>query len=188
VNFYPIVRVGAQKWMSKNLDVDQYCNGDPIPQVQDQIAWSKLKTGAWCYYKNNKENGKKFGKLYNWYAVNDFRGLAPKGFHIPSEDEWTQLSEYLTPKVGFKLKSDKGWIEKGNGNNKSGFSAIASGYRYADASRFAYGYTCWWSSTESIDIEHAWYRYVGFDIDDLGKAYNYKGYGLSVRCIKDNDQ
>ena len=183
---YEFVNIGTQKWMSKNLEVGHYRNGDPIPHVQDPNEWSKLKTGAWCYYKNDKENGQQFGKLYNWYAVNDIRGLAPKGYHIPSEVEWNQLNDYLGEKAGYKLKTKNGWIENGNGSNESKFSAKSTGYRYADASRFAYGYTCWWSSDESIDV--AYYRYVGFDINELGKAFNYKGYGLSVRCIKDNDQ
>jgi uncharacterized protein (TIGR02145 family) len=89
------IKIGTQIWTTKNLDVSTYRNGDPIPQVQDVGSWSKLTTGAWCYYENKTTNGTIYGKLYNWYAVNDPRGLAPKGFHIPSSAEWTILIDYL---------------------------------------------------------------------------------------------
>ena len=92
---FKTVKIGNQVWTSKNLDVATYRNGDVIPQVQDPNAWGTLTTGAWCYYDNDASNGTKYGKLYNWYAVNDPRGLAPKGYHIPSDAEWTQLCDYL---------------------------------------------------------------------------------------------
>jgi uncharacterized protein (TIGR02145 family) len=90
VNNYATVTIGTQVWMTKNLDVDRYRNGDIIPEVKDSIAWANLKTGAWCYYNNDPELGKIYGKLYNWYAVNDPRGLAPAGYHIPTDAEWTE--------------------------------------------------------------------------------------------------
>ena len=105
------VTIGNQVWTSKNLDVSTYRNGDAIPQVQDANAWENLTTGAWCYYDNDASNGTKYGKLYNWYAVNDPRGLAPKGYHIPTDAEWTQLSDYLggESKAGTKMKTTSGW-------------------------------------------------------------------------------
>ena len=125
------VTIGSQVWTSKNLDVATYRNGDVIPQVQDPNAWENLTTGAWCYYDNDASNGTKYGKLYNWYAVNDPRGLAPKGYHIPSDAEWTQLSDYLggESEAGTKMKSTSGWVENGNGTNSSGFSGLPGGYR-----------------------------------------------------------
>lgn len=81
----PTIQIGTQKWMSKNLDVAFYRNGDPIPQVTSPTAWAVLSTGAWCYYNNDPIQGNKYGKLYNWYAVNDPRGLVPQGWHIPSD-------------------------------------------------------------------------------------------------------
>ena len=100
------VTIGTQTWTSKNLNVGTYRNGDKIPQVQDKNAWAKLKTGAWCYYENKAANGTTYGKLYNWYAVNDPRGLAPFGYHIPTEAEWTLLTNYLggDDKSGAKMK------------------------------------------------------------------------------------
>ena len=105
------VAIGSQVWMSTNLNVSTYRNGDVIPQVQDKDAWAKLTTGAWCYYENNAANGTKYGKLYNWYAVNDARGLAPAGWHIPTDGEWTVLSTYLGGEdvAGKKMKSTSGW-------------------------------------------------------------------------------
>ncbi len=88
------VTIGSQVWASKNLNVSTYRNGDIIPHVQDQNAWAKLTTGAWCYYDNDPSNEAKYGKLYNWYAVNDPRGLAPVGFHIPTHEEWLTLTDF----------------------------------------------------------------------------------------------
>ena len=90
--------IGEQIWMTKNLNLEKFRNGDPIPQVKTQAQWKKAreeKKPAWCYYNNDPVNGVKFGKLYNWFAVTDPRGLAPKGWHIPNEEEWKQLVKYL---------------------------------------------------------------------------------------------
>ena len=103
------VTIGRQTWTGKNLDLESYRNGDAIPQVQDKKAWSNLKTGAWCYYENYTANGTTYGKLYNWYAVIDPRGLAPEGYHIPTDEEWTILSENLGDEAGTKMKSRSGW-------------------------------------------------------------------------------
>ena len=89
------VVIGTQTWTTKNLDVETYRNGDPIPEEQDASTWANLTTGAWCYFANNTANGTTYGKLYNWYAVNDARGLAPNGYHIPTDAEWTILTDYL---------------------------------------------------------------------------------------------
>ncbi len=95
--------------MSTNLNVSTYRNGDVIPQVQDKDAWANLTTGAWCYYENDAKNGVKYGKLYNWFAVNDARGLAPAGWHIPTDGEWTVLENSLGDDAGKKMKSTSGW-------------------------------------------------------------------------------
>jgi uncharacterized protein (TIGR02145 family) len=112
------VTIGSQVWASKNLNVSTYRNGEIIPHVQDQNAWAKLTTGAWCYYDNDPSNEAKYGKLYNWYAVNDPRGLAPVGFHIPTHEEWLTLTDYLGGEAlaGGKMKSENGW---NNYNTKS---------------------------------------------------------------------
>ena len=103
------VAIGTQVWMSTNLNVSTYRNGDIIPQVQAEDAWANLTTGAWCYYENDAKNGAKYGKLYNWYAVNDARGLAPTGWHVPDDQEWTVLENSLGDDAGKKMKSTSGW-------------------------------------------------------------------------------
>ena len=107
------VKIGKQVWMAENLNVSTFRNGDPIPQANTAEEWAKADENqqpAWCYYENNAENGKTYGLLYNWYAVNDKRGLAPAGYHIPTDVEWSTLTTYLGVQVaGAKMKSTNGW-------------------------------------------------------------------------------
>jgi uncharacterized protein (TIGR02145 family) len=184
---FKTVKIGNQVWTSKNLDVATYRNGDVIPQVQDPKAWAKLTTGAWCYYDNDASNGTKYGKLYNWYAVNDPRGLAPNGYHIPTDAEWTQLSDYLggESEAGTKMKSTSGWVENGNGTNSSGFSGLPGSSRANDGTFDSIGFDgFWWSSTENYTDE-TWYRVLNFYDGDVGRYSYYKGLGFSVRCLRD---
>ena len=184
------VKIGTQKWTTKNLEVTKYRNGDDIPQVQDANAWAKLTSGAWCYYENVDSNGATYGKLYNLYAVLDPRGLAPNGFHIPSDKEWTTLTDYLGGKeeAGVKMKEagTAHWPSPNTGaTNSSGFTGLPGGYR-DDNGAFSKlrinGY--WWSSTEGFTY-FAWNRYpdtlYGLEARDFG----FKSYGMSIRCIAD---
>jgi len=177
------VAIGNQVWTSKNLDVVTYRNGDSIPQVQDIEAWRDLTTGAWCYYENNTANGTKYGKLYNWYAVNDPRGLAPKGYHIPTDKEWTILTKNLggESKAVTKMKSTSGW-EK-NGNNTSGFAGLPGGSRMAVEDEFIGYLGFWWSSSKEIGLG----CYIGLPTNNVnvtrGAVSPYVGY--SVRCLRD---
>ena len=147
------VTIGNQVWMTKNLNVDKFRNGDPIPEAKTDEEWIKAgenKQPAWCYYENDPANGEKYGKLYNWYAVNDPRGLAPEGWHVPSEEELQDLFNYLGGRkfAGIALKNDSGWLDKGNGTNKSGFSALPGGHRHLDGifdSAESIGH--WWASS-----------------------------------------
>jgi len=109
---YKTVTIGSQVWMAKNLEVSTFRNGDVIPQVTSDAEWKAAgenKQPAWCYYDNDAKNGTKYGKLYNWYAVNDPRGLAPAGYHVPTDAEWTTLEDYLGDDPGKKMKSTTGW-------------------------------------------------------------------------------
>jgi uncharacterized protein (TIGR02145 family) len=181
------VTIGSQVWTSKNLNVSAYRNGDVIPQVQDQAAWANLTTGAWCYYENKSANGKTYGKLYNWFAVNDPRGLAPNGYHIPADAEWTKLSDYLgrESKAGTKMKSTSGWVENGNGTNSSSFSGLPGGNRsyYGAFYNIDYG-GYWWSSAENYTA-NAWYRYLDCSSGVVHRNNNSKKSGFSVRCLRD---
>ena len=181
------VTIGVQTWASKNLNVSTYRNGDKIPQVQDDNAWAKLKTGAWCYYENKTANGTTYGKLYNWYAVNDPRGLAPKGYHIPKDAEWTMLTDYLggDSMAGTKMKSTSGWKNNGNGTNSSGFNGLPGGYRGSDGDFNGIGVVgFWWSSSEG-NTDYAWCRGLSNGDGLLDGGYNPKHFGFSVRCLRD---
>ena len=116
------VIIGTQVWTTKNLDVSTFRNGDVIPQASTDEAWKAAgenKQPAWCYYDNDPKNGTKYGKLYNWYAVNDPRGLAPAGYHIPTDAEWTVLTDYLGGEAGKKMKSTTGWDSYTTGGSKT---------------------------------------------------------------------
>jgi uncharacterized protein (TIGR02145 family) len=116
------VTIGTEVWMTKNLDVSTFRNGDPIPQAKTNEEWEKAgdnKLPAWCYYENDPANGAKYGKLYNWYAVIDSRGLAPVGYHIPSDAEWTKLENFLGSDAGTKMKTKSGWTSYTTGGSKT---------------------------------------------------------------------
>lgn len=117
----------TSKWTSKNLDVDKFRNGDIIPEAKTAEDWQFAQDygkPAWCHYDNDPENGKKYGKLYNRFAVNDPRGLAPDGYHIPTNDEWTDLENLLGEEAGKKLKSKNGWEDNLSGIDLIGFNAL----------------------------------------------------------------
>jgi len=191
---YPIVKIGTQRWMGTNLNVTKYRNGDKIPQVSDPTKWAGLHKGAWCWYNNDSATGAVYGRLYNWYAVHDPRGLAPLGWHIPSDTEWTTLSTYLGNNPGGKLK-DTGTIEAGTGlwyapntgaTNSSGFKALPGGHRLPTGSYFHIGtYGNWWSSTQ-VDTANAWNRTLSNQNGNVGRSYHVLQSGFSVRCIKDS--
>lgn len=176
------VTIGSQIWTTANLDVTTYRNGDPIPEGPAG-SWFGLTTGAWCYYNNDPALGAIYGKLYNWYAVNDPRGLAPEGFHIPTPTEWNTLGTFLggNSVAGSKLKSNTLW----NGTNESGFSALPGGYRDANGGYFFIGnYNFFWTSLE-FDGINAVYSELSSGTSALSFNNTAKNTGFSVRCIKD---
>ena len=178
---YKTVKIGNQKWMAENLNVEHYRNGDPIPGVQDPKQWENLTSGAWCYYDNKQENGKNYGKLYNWYAVNDPRGLAMDGWHIPTLAELQTLKTTVN-RDGNALKA----IGQGNGTNTSGFSALLAGIRHNFNGNFEGlgGDTYFWSST-NCSPGSAFYFYL-YRTDRYMHIYNIKEcYGSSIRCVQD---
>jgi uncharacterized protein (TIGR02145 family) len=210
------VTIGNQTWMTKNLDVTTYSDGTVIPQVTDPTAWGNLTTGAWCYNNNDSANGTTYGKLYNWYAVagiwneasktdvSQRKKLAPAGWHVPTDIEWTILIQYLDPNAdgitanniaGGKLKLT-GTIEDGTGlwhspninaTNESGFFGLPAGYR-SDSFLAAFNEFGtsgnWWSSSE-YNTESVLYRTLVSVFSHAARSFMDKAYGLSVRCIKD---
>ena len=183
------VVIGNQEWMSENLNVTTFRNGDPIPHAQTDEEWKKAGDNgnpAWCYYDNDTENGKEYGKLYNWYAVNDTRLLTPKGWHVPTDGEWSDLIDFLGGEkvAGKKMKSSDGWSDN-YGTNESRFTGLPGGYRGYDGSYRNIGnYGYWWTSTEAKK-GRAWQRGMyGPSEKDYRDFFDKEG-GLSVRCLKD---
>ena len=180
------VTIGNQVWTSKNLDVSKFKNGEEIPEAETKDQWkafSDANEAAWCYYENKTE----YGKLYNWYAVNDPRGLAPAGYHIPTDEEWTTLTNYLGGETiaGAKMKSKTGWENDGNGTNSSAFAGLPGGYRANDGDFNDIGVNCsWWSSSENRS-SNAWCRYLYYLYGFVFRDYDYKQNGFSVRCLRD---
>ena len=180
------VTIGTQIWTGCNLDVSTYRDGTPIPQVQDPTAWANLTTGAWCYYNNADTNC--YGKLYNWFAVTDPRGLAPAGYHIPSKTEWDTLVSFLSGNPGGKLKEVglANWNSPNNlATNLYGFTALPSGIRN-EAGNFDWEGTdaYWWSST-GYNSANAWTYYAYYLGGGLPSTITKKVRGKAIRLIKD---
>lgn len=184
------IRIGNQEWMGNNLNMDVFRNGDKISEAKSPEEWEKAAKNqqpAWCYFENDPANGPKYGKLYNWYAVIDSRGLAPAGWHIPNDVEWTNLTSSLGDEktAGKKMKSTFGWKENGNGTNESGFAGLPGGSRNFFGLFLASGnYGYWWSSTPH-DAKFARTRYLNNTSNMVFRSHGIRGIGLSVRCIKD---
>ena len=186
---YPIVTIGSQVWMQKNLNVCKYRNGDDIPEVTDPTQWANLKTGAWCYYNNDPANGPIYGKLYNWYAVNDSRGLAPVGYHVPSDGELTTLTTFLGGEMlaGGRMKTATGWdAPNTSATNSSEFSGLPGGHRFSYGPFVSVGKNCFlWSSSEYNTLNDAWYRYLSSTNGTAYRTTTLKVTGFSVRCLRD---
>jgi uncharacterized protein (TIGR02145 family) len=202
--FNPIVQpssvtIGNQKWTDKNLDVSTYRDGTVIPKVDD-ATWSTLTTGAYCYYNNDSTTyAAIYGKLYNWYAVvgihdNDAntpnKTLAPEGWHVPTDGEWTTLTDTLggVSVAGGKMKEAglAHWLSPNtDATNESGFAGLPGGGRVYDGSFYGIGGDgYWWSSTEG-DAASAWGRGLGRYDGSVGRSGHDKGSGFSVRCLRD---
>jgi uncharacterized protein (TIGR02145 family) len=188
------VRIGNQIWAAQNLNTAQFSNGEFINEAKTDAEWKKAgdqKQPAWCYYNNDPANGEIYGKLYNWYALADLRGLCPTGWHVPSDAEWTVLTDYLGgPSVaGGKMKSTgtKYWQSTNSeATNESGFMGLPGGYRYnyiGSFSNVGY-YGDWWSSTESSTTD-AWNRNLYYGFGNAYRNTTNKQNGFSVRCLRD---
>jgi uncharacterized protein (TIGR02145 family) len=187
-NSYAVVKIGTQVWTKTNLKTSQYNDGTAIPNVTGGTQWANLTTGAYAIYDNTAHNNTTYGKLYNWYAVNTGK-LAPKGWHIPTDADWTILSDYLGGEsvAGGKMKSTSAlWPSPNTGaTNSSGFTGLPSGARFSDGTfnnveRFCY----LWSATES-STTNASDRSLNFSKSSLGRGFSNKGIGGSCRCVRD---
>jgi uncharacterized protein (TIGR02145 family) len=191
-NVYHPIKIGSQIWLVENLKTTKYRNGDLIPNVSLNSAWANLSTGAYCNYNNNSSNSETYGRLYNWFAVNDSRGLAPEGWHIATDEDWTILTDLLGGEsvAGGKLK-EVGTAHWGNPNNGAtnevGFTALPGGYR-ANFEAFIglNSIGSWWTSTASSATE-GWARGIFNEAVNVDRGgYYEKKMGFSVRCVKDD--
>lgn len=169
------VKIGSQVWAKKNLKVTTFRNGEPIPVVQDQNEWSEMSTAAMCFTPEGEA-------LYNWYAVNDPRGLAPEGWHVPTDAEWQQLVDFLG---GDMLAGKAMKAKKFGDDNSSEFKALLGGYREPIGSFNSVGsYAYFWSS--SPIGSYAWSRVLYSGYDSVFRNYSGRRFGFSVRCVRDN--
>lgn len=194
-NVYKTIIIGSQEWMAENLNLSSYADGTPLPEVTDPLEWAELTTGAWCYYNNDANYACPYGKLYNWYACVDTRQLCPVGWHVPTDDDWLALTNYLdgVEFAGGKMKTT-GTVEASTGfflspnadaSNSSGFSAIPGGGRYSAGTFDLIGaQACWWSSTAGSET-NAWDRYLHYNFGSAFRGSGAKPFGFSVRCLKD---
>ena len=204
-NSYKTVKIGEQIWMAENLKVTHYRNGDPIPNLTDENDWENTEQGAYCNYDNNEDNVETYGRLYNWYAVDDKRGLAPRGWHIPTDDEIKELEIYLGlsqsdaddtdyrgTNEGSKLAGGDDFgrlncaLVKTPEFGTSGFDFLPGGCRLSLGGNYFSmdfrGY--FWSSTEDNNGK-GWYRNLFCNSSEVYRFSRNKNYGFSVRCIRD---
>jgi uncharacterized protein (TIGR02145 family) len=188
------VQIGEQIWSSDNLNITHFRNGEPIVEAKTDKEWKRAGengTPAWCYYNNDSLNDKKYGKLYNWFALNDPRGLTPLGWHVPTDNEWKTLMYYLVSKGHYEkeatvLKASCCWYKDGKGTNEYGFTALPGGERdFNGLFRVVDSLGAWWSTSE-YSTGNAWNWLISFDDSGVLRSASSMKSGLSIRCIKDN--
>jgi len=197
-NYTSIVLGNGQEWMAENLRTSIYANGDIIINVTVGFQWENLTTGAWCHFENDNQYENSYGKYYNWFAVADSRNVCPSGWHVPTEQDWTTLINYLDPNAdsgdnysntaGGKMKSTgtEFWLSPNTGaTNLSGFSGNGGGERGGLGTFGNFGNNgSWWSATE-FDTQKAWMRGMYWNTAGIQRLNSRKEYGRSVRCVKD---
>lgn len=197
-NYSTIVIQNGQEWMSENLNVDQFSNGNAIANITDGVAWQDATADGWCYYNNDPANGPIYGKLYNWYVVNDSRNVCPTGWHVPNQADWAALTGYLGTdafEIATKMKSigsipsaDGLWSSANDGTNESGFNALPGGYRSGISGNsgafLGFGINGLFWSSDEFNLNNAHRHNV-----DLFIGYNTTNWdketGLYIRCVKD---
>jgi len=184
---YKTVVIGTQTWFAENLQTEKYNDGTSPTYITDNAPWANTTVGAYSSYNNDANMKTTYGYLYNWYAVNTGK-LCPAGWHVPSDTEWTQLTNYLGGEsvAGGKMKTTTGWTSPNNGaTNESGFYALAGGFRDTDGTFGSVGgYGYFWSSTQN-DATYAWGRSLFYYNDNAYRYFTNETYGFSVRCLRD---
>jgi uncharacterized protein (TIGR02145 family) len=195
-NTYQTVRIGDQVWMAENLKTITYNDGAPIPcPGPDNTVWQNNTDGAYSWHNNDISNKDTYGALYSWQAVMNSSGLCPTDWHVPTDEEWQTLVDYLggDDLAGGPMKSTftepephPCWNTPNDGaTNSSGFSGLPGGLRRSNGSfREISLYGAWWAATDG-DEDDAWHRSIFF-MDTVVYHFIYgKGSGMSIRCVKD---
>ena len=184
---YELVAIGDQCWFAENLRTEHYVNGDAIPGELSDGEWSSTTNGAQAIFANDASNLTDYGRLYNWFAVDDARGLCPSGWHVPTDVEYTTLTDGLggTSVAGGKMKSSPEDSPAWNGTNTSGFSGLAGGYRDYYGGFYNGGYGGYFWSATAAGVSSAWLRELDGGDTEVNRYYNYRPYGFSVRCVRD---
>ena len=183
---YATVLIGEQCWFAENLRNESYENGDAIPAGLSFSEWSSTTSGATAVHGEIASNLETYGRQYNWYAVVDSRGLCPSGWHVPTDGEWTVMTDFLGGEnvAGGQMKTTYGWYQGGNGTNSSGFSGLPGGFGFNDGNFYAAGGSgYWWSS--SPDGSFAWNRSLNSIYGDVNRFSFSRRCGFSVRCVRD---
>lgn len=190
-NVYSVVTIGTQCWLGENLKVTHFRDGSPIPEVTDNEAWKLLNTPSMASYNNDNGNDATYGKLYNWYAVGDSRGICPEGYHVPHNNEFTTLTKYLDPEndnASGRLKEAglEHWLTPNTGaNNSSGFTGLPGGMRFREGQFDFLGQNgLFWSTREDDDFE-AYFLTLTYDSPVAHQTVMFKQAGFSCRCVKD---
>jgi uncharacterized protein (TIGR02145 family) len=215
-NVYNTIKIGTQVWMAENLKTTKYNDGTAIPNIAGDATWDAATAGAYCDYNNTQANSTTYGRLYNWYAVdnnsttrvasNGGKNVCPTGWHVPTDAEWTTLTDYLTNNgygyessgsdIGKSMAATFGWNTNptagniGNdqaSNNSSGFSGLPGGYRNVNTGRFFFGmgFGGYWWSSPALDASSTWNRALFLNFPNVYRYNSNKTMGQSVRCLKD---
>jgi len=188
-NVYQTIQIGNQCWMAENLKVTHYSNGDAIPNVTNTNTWINLVIGSYCVYDNDTTYIDEYGILYNWYTVDDPRRLAPEGWHVPTDEDWNTLVNYIGGSTeGGKLKETgyEHWNPPNTGaTNESGYTALPAGGRFWVGNFISIGEVgCFWSTAETSS-GNAWYRVLYYNNKYVNRNNCLKYYGFSIRCVRD---
>lgn len=193
-NLYPTRVIAGREWMLQNLRTTKYSNQEDIARVDLSTAWPNQTSGAWCWHNTNSANDIPYGKLYNWFTVADPRGVCPMGWKVPSDNEWSDLIDFLGGQLigGGKLKEVglSHWSVPNQGaTNESGFGGVAAGFRSVNGNYSSPALpgneSFWWSSTQSAgNASSAQSRMISKDNTLIGVFSNDKHFGFSIRCVK----